>query len=188
MRSVEKQTELTKIREKIANCFDCQLSSSRANTVPGEGNPDAEILFIGEAPGATEDREGKPFCGQSGKFLDQLLAKIELSRSDIFITNTCKCRPPENRDPLPEEKAACRKFLDQQLQIIKPKIIVCLGKHSVETYLPEMGGIAKMHGKPFVSADGRVYLALYHPAAALHNGGLRQTLIDDFMIIPTLLK
>ena len=188
MRSVEKQTELTKLRDTIAKCFDCSLGSSRINTVPGEGNPDAEIMFIGEAPGATEDERGIPFCGRAGDFLNELLGKIELKREDVFITNTCKCRPPENRDPLPEEKVACRHFLDQQLQIIKPKIIVCLGKHSVETYLPGMGGIAKMHGKPFPAPDGKVYLALYHPAAALHNGGLRQTLINDFMIIPTLLK
>ena len=188
MKKEEKQTALVQIRDEIASCFDCPLSKTRTNTVPGEGDPNAEIMFIGEAPGQTEDQLGIPFCGRAGEFLNQMLSTIGLKREDVFIANTCKCRPPENRDPLPEEKAACKKYLNKQFEIIDPKIIVCLGKHSVETFLPTAGGISKVHGKPFRRKDGKVYLPLYHPAAALHNGGLRQTLLDDFAIIPALLK
>lgn len=188
MNPEEKRVELDKVRQDIAACSACGLSKTRTNTVPGEGSPNADILFIGEAPGVNEDKEGIPFCGAAGKFLNEMLASIGLNREDVFIANTCKCRPPENRDPLLEEKTACRHFLDKQIEIINPKIIICLGKHSTETYLPTAGGISKVHGKPFRKKDGQVFLPLYHPAAALHNGGLRKTLLDDFSIIPGLLK
>lgn len=180
--------ELNKIREEVLACQKCPLSKSRTIAVHGEGSFSAEIMFIGEAPGATEDQKGIPFCGQAGKFLDEMLEVIGLGRSDIFITNTVKCRPPENRDPKDSEKEACRPYLDRQFKAINPKLIVCLGRHSTSTFLPGAGGISKLHGKALRRPDGRVYLPLYHPAAALHNGSLRETLINDFKKIPLIIK
>lgn len=145
-------------------------------------------MFIGEAPGANEDTEGIPFCGAAGKFLDEMLNSVGLKRSDIFIGNTVKCRPPENRDPEDEEKMACRHFLDEQIAIIDPKVIVCLGRHAAASLLPGMPSISKIHGRALKRPNGIVYLPLYHPAAALHNGGLRQTLLDDFSKIKTIIK
>jgi DNA polymerase len=172
----------------VEACIKCRLSQSRILTVPGEGNPKAEIIFIGEAPGANEDKTGVPFCGAAGKFLDEMLNVIGMDRNDVFITNTVKCRPPENRDPEEDEKAACRPYLERQFNAINPKLIICLGKHSVETFLPGAGSITKLHGKALRRPNGKVYLALYHPAAALHNGSLRETLITDFKKIPEILK
>lgn len=183
-----KEKELAKIRQEIATCFNCELSKTRNKTVPGEGDPNAQILFIGEAPGANEDKVGIPFCGQAGKFLDEMLGSIKLVREDVFIANTVKCRPPENRDPEDTEKEACRPYLDRQFACIKPKLVVLLGRHSTATYLPGAGGITALHGRAVKRPNGQVYLPLYHPAAALHNGGLRQTLIDDFGKIPAILK
>lgn len=180
--------ELNQIREEVLVCQKCPLSKSRTIAVPGEGSFSAEIMFIGEAPGATEDIKGIPFCGAAGKFLDEMLEVIGLRRSDIFITNTVKCRPPENRDPEDSEKEACRPYLDRQFKAINPKLIVCLGRHSTSTFLPGAGGISKLHGKALRRPDGRVYLPLYHPAAALHNGSLRETLINDFKKIPLIIK
>jgi DNA polymerase len=183
--------QLIKVEKEIANCQLCPLYKTRRNIVPGEGNPHAEIMFIGEAPGAKEDECGRPFCGPAGKFLDQLLDSIGLQRADVYIANTLKCRPPANRDPLPEEKSACRKYLEQQLRIINPKIVVTLGRHSTETYLPGLGGITKLRAKLYhrplghsVEANGIFFFPLYHPAAALHNGAMRQTLLDDFAKLP----
>lgn len=184
----EKVNELNKIREQVAACTKCNLSKNRIKTVPGEGNPDSEIIFIGEAPGATEDKEGIPFCGNAGKFLDQMLETIGMKRSDVFITNTVKCRPPANRDPEEEEKLACRPYLEAQFATINAKLIVCLGRHSTATYLPGVGTITTLHGRAIKRSDGKVYLPLYHPAAALHNGSLRSTLMDDFKKIPAILK
>ncbi len=159
-----------------------------ARFVPGEGNPSATIMFVGEAPGQKEDQQGKPFVGAAGKFLSEMLEIIGLKREDVFITNIVKQRPPNNRDPLPEEIATHWPILERQITIIDPKIIVILGRHSMSRLLPNIGTISQVHGKPFRRADGRVYLPLYHPAAALYNGGLRQTLIDDFKKIPLILK
>lgn len=145
-------------------------------------------MFVGEAPGYNEDQKGIPFCGAAGKFLDELLASIELRREDVFIANTLKCRPPENRDPLPEEKTACRPYLDQQIKIINPKIIITLGKHATETFLPGVGGITKLRAKLFRRPGNCYFFPLYHPAAALHNGALRDTLTQDFNKIPEALK
>jgi len=186
----EKKTQLKEIEKEIAVCQLCSLCKTRRNIVPGEGNPQAEIMFIGEAPGAREDEAGRPFCGPAGKFLDQLLDSINLQRADVFIANTLKCRPPANRDPLPEEKSACRKYLEQQLRIINPKIVVTLGRHSTETYLPNLGGITKLRAKLYRPRNGShtngiFFFPLYHPAAALHNGGMRQTLLDDFAKLPS---
>jgi DNA polymerase len=184
----ERIDELNQVREEVLVCTKCPLCKSRTAAVPGEGDINSDILFIGEAPGANEDKEGIPFCGNAGKFLDQMLAAIGLERKDTFITNTVKCRPPENRDPEESEKQACRSYLDGQFKIINPKLIVCLGRHSVATYLPGAGGISKLHGKALKRPDGRVYLPLYHPAAALHNGSLRETLMKDFKKIPLIIK
>lgn len=184
----EKINDLKRVREDVLVCAKCPLSKSRNTAVPGEGDVNSEIMFIGEAPGANEDKEGVPFCGNSGKFLDEMLTAIGLERSDIFITNTVKCRPPENRDPEESEKEACRPYLNEQFKIINPKLIVCLGRHSTATYLPGAGGISKLHGKALKRPDGRVYLPLYHPAAALHNGSLRETLMNDFKKIPRIIN
>jgi len=184
----EKQEKLAQLREEISKCQKCPLYNSRTNTVPGEGDPNAEIMFIGEAPGFSEDQKGVPFCGNAGEFLEELLESINLKREDVFITNTLKCRPPENRDPLPEEKSACREYLEEQIAVINPKIVVTLGRHSTETYLPGLGGISKLRAKLYHRPNGIYYFPLYHPAAALHNGAMRQTLIDDFAKLPMALK
>lgn len=163
----------------------------------GDGNPDAEIVFIGEAPGKKEDLQGIPFVGAAGKFLNEMLASIGLHRQDIYITNIVKYRPPENRDPLPAEKQAFLPFLQAQLEVIRPKILVTLGRHSTNCFLPDLQ-ISKAHGQP-VNIELALYedkskslpiviLPLYHPAAALYNGGMRQTLLDDFAAIPEILK
>lgn len=158
------------------------------NFVPGAGNPDTDILFVGEAPGKKEDEMGVPFVGAAGKFLNEMLESIGLKREDIFITNIVKQRPPENRDPLPGEIEKHWPLLMKQIEIINPKIIVMLGRHSMSKLLPGVGTISQIHGKPFRRQDGRVYMPLYHPAAALYNGGLRQTLLDDFAKIPAIIK
>lgn len=184
----DKKLDLDKLRQEIAKCFSCPLSKTRNNTVPGEGNPVAEIMFIGEAPGATEDEKGIPFCGAAGKFLDEMLGSIGLGRENVFIANTLKCRPPENRDPEDSEKASCRHFLDRQFDIINPILVVPMGKHAVATFLPGAGGITALHGRVLKRPDGKIYYPLYHPAAALHNGGLRGTLLEDFGKIPAILE
>ena len=183
-----KQDELNQIADNISACTKCELHKTRTNTVPGHGSCDAKVLFIGEAPGEQEDKEGIPFCGRAGKFLDEMIESIGYKREDVFICNTLKCRPPENRDPKDKEKEVCKPYLLKQVSVIEPRLIVTLGRHSTETYLPGTGGISKLHGKPVRRPNGQVYLPLYHPAAALHNGGLRQTLLDDFARIPGILK
>ena len=163
-----------------------ELAESATQLVFGVGSPDAEIVFIGEAPGKKEDEKGEPFVGAAGKFLDEMLEMIGLSRQDIYITNIVKYRPPNNRDPLPEEKEAFLPYLESQLEIIQPKLVVTLGRHSLNCFLPDLS-ISKCHGQP-KRHKGRVYLPLFHPAAALYNGGMRQTLIDDFALIPAILE
>jgi DNA polymerase len=188
MAEIDKKEELLKVAEEISVCVKCPLSKTRTNTVPGDGSAEAEIMLIGEAPGYHEDQKGIPFCGAAGKFLEEMLAEIGLKRSDVFIANTLKCRPPENRDPEDAEKTACRPYLDRQIKIIEPKLIVCLGKHAVSTLMPGAGSITQLHGKAVRRPSGQVYFALYHPAAALHNGSLRQTLVDDFKKIPAIIE
>jgi len=178
----------SEIRDKVLSCTLCRLSKTRTNAVPGEGSYDAEIMFIGEGPGASEDEQGIPFCGASGKFLDSMLESIDLDRSKVFITNTVKCRPPENRDPEDDEKKICRPYLERQIELIKPKIIVCLGRHATASMLPGQPSISTIHGHALKRPNGIIYLPLYHPAAALHNGGLRSTLMGDFQKIPTIIK
>jgi DNA polymerase len=163
-----------------------ELRKGATQLVFGDGNPEAEIVFIGEAPGKNEDEKGIPFVGAAGKFLNEMLEMINLERQDIYITNIVKYRPPNNRDPLPDEKSAFLPYLQEQLNIIKPKMIVTLGRHSMDVLLPGLK-ISQVHGKPMRYKD-HVYLPLFHPAAALYNGGMRQTLIDDFALIPAILQ
>ena len=180
-------TDLHDLDGRIRQCTLCRLCEGRTNAVPGTGNHHAEIVFIGEGPGKKEDEQGIPFCGASGKLLDSLLESIHLSRDDVFITNIVKCRPPLNRDPLPDEKEICTAhYLDKQLALIKPKLIVTLGRHALTYFIPELQ-ISKVHGQP-KRYRGQVYLALYHPAVALYNGGMRQTLQEDFFQIPKVVR
>ena len=183
----DKQAKLDALKQEILDKDICpELAKTAKQLVFGDGNPSADIVFIGEAPGKNEDEQGKPFVGAAGKFLNEMLEMIDLKREDIYITNIVKYRPPNNRDPLPEEKSAFLPFLQQQLEIIEPKLIVTLGRHSMDVLLPGLK-ISQVHGEP-KHHDGNVYLPLFHPAAALYNGGLRQTLIDDFARIPDILK
>lgn len=162
------------------------MAEQAKNLVFGDGNPDADIVFIGEAPGKQEDEQGLPFVGASGKFLSEMLASIHLKREQVYITNIVKYRPPNNRDPLPEEKEQFMPYLERQLTVINPLLIVTLGRHSMNCFLPQLQ-ISQVHGEP-KRKNGQVYLPLFHPAAALYNGGMRQTLLDDFSRIPGILK
>ncbi len=178
-----KEEALAEVAKRIAACEKCKYIPGQ-NPVPGEGNPDAEIMFVGEAPGAKENETGRPFVGAAGKFLAEMLDSIGLERSDVFIANAIKYQPPDNRDPLPEEIKMQLPFLLKQIAIIKPKLICFLGRHSLNAVLPEFGvPISKAHGQ-MTEINGQHYLPLYHPAAALYNGGMRQTLLDDFARIP----
>jgi DNA polymerase len=182
-----KQQQLDKIRQSIIDDKICpELALAATNLVFGDGSVDAEIVFIGEAPGKNEDEQGLPFVGAAGKFLNEMLEMIGLTREDVYITNIVKYRPPGNRDPFPDEKAAFLPYLSAQLSIIKPLLIVTLGRHSLNCFLPTLQ-IGNCHGQP-KKYKGEVYLPLFHPAAALYNGGLRQTLIDDFAKIPATIK
>jgi uracil-DNA glycosylase family 4 len=163
-----------------------ELAASATQLVFADGNADADIVFIGEAPGKSEDEQGKPFVGAAGKFLNEMLASIDLKREDVYITNIVKYRPPENRDPLPEEKAAFMPYLIQQLNIIQPKLTIFLGRHAMSVFFPSLR-ITQVHGKALRS-KGRVYMPLYHPAAALYNGSMRATLLEDFARIPAILN
>ena len=184
----QRKAELDSIRTKVLSCQLCRLSKTRTNAVPGEGNYSAEVMFIGEGPGASEDEEGIPFCGASGKFLNEMLESINLDRSQVFVTNTVKCRPPGNRDPEDDEKTVCRPYLERQIELIGPKVIVCLGRHAAASMLPGQPSISSIHGHALKRPNGIIYLPLYHPAAALHNGSLRSTLINDFQKIPIIIN
>ena len=182
-----KQGKLDKIAEAIIKADPTpELRKQATQLVFGDGNTDADMVFIGEAPGKNEDIQGKPFVGAAGKFLNEMLEMIGLKREDVYITNIVKYRPPNNRDPLPEEKNAFLPYLSEQLDIIKPKLIVTLGRHSMDALLPGLK-ISQVHGQP-KRLKGRVYLPLFHPAAALYNGSMRQTLMDDFALIPAILE
>lgn len=182
-----KQKELDKIMKQILeDKITPELAAGATQLVFGEGSADAEVVFIGEAPGKSEDEQGLPFVGAAGKFLNEMLEAIGLKRKDVYITNIVKYRPPENRDPYPDEKAAFLPYLKKQLEVIKPKIVVLLGRHSMESLLPPNLKISQCHGQP-KRYNGQVYLPLFHPAAALYNNDMRQTLIDDFAKIPKIL-
>lgn len=181
------QQQLDDLQQQIIDEKICpELAEQATQLVFGTGSPNADIVFIGEAPGKNEDLKGEPFVGAAGKFLNEMLAAIGLKRDDIYITNIVKYRPPNNRDPLPAEKAAFLPYLDQQLNIINPKLIVTLGRHSMDVLLPGLK-ISQVHGQPKRYKE-RVFLPLFHPAAALYDGSLRQTLIDDFATIPLILE
>lgn len=179
------------LEEKMRACRQCALRSTCLNVVPGEGNVEAEIMFIGEGPGENEDKLGRPFVGAAGKFLDEMIGLIGMKREDVFIANIVKCRPPGNRDPLPEEAEACWPWLIAQIKIIQPKLIVTLGRHAMERFLPNQK-ISQMHGtalrRDIPGIGKQVFYALYHPAAALYQGNLRETLKADFKKIPKVLK
>ena len=177
---------LKDLNDQILKCEKCALAKTRTNVVPGEGSGDAEIMFIGEGPGKNEDEQGVPFVGAAGKLLDKLIESIGLTRKDVYIANVVKCRPPGNRDPLPEEVEACRPWLDQQIEIIKPKLIVLLGRHSMDRFLPNQK-ISLDHGQP-KRRNGQVYFPIYHPAAALYRNGLLKDLENDFQKIPKVLE
>ena len=176
---------LTELYQEMANCQDCDLARGRTKVVPGEGPEDADLLFVGEAPGWYEDQQGRPFVGSAGAFLDELLASIGLSRKQVYIANVIKCRPPGNRDPLSSEIQACRKWLDRQMEIIQPKMVVILGRYSLARYFPTES-IGKIHGKARKIGDV-IYYPMYHPAAALHQGSLRKTIEADMLRIPEIL-
>jgi uracil-DNA glycosylase family 4 len=176
---------LTELYREIADCQDCDLAKCRTKVVPGEGPEDADLLFIGEAPGWYEDQQGRPFVGSAGAFLDELLASIGLSRKQVYIANVIKCRPLGNRDPLASEIQACCKWLDRQMEIIQPKMVVTLGRYSLARYFPNES-IGKVHGKARKIGDV-IYYPMYHPAAALHQGSLRKTIEADMLRIPEIL-
>jgi DNA polymerase len=169
---------LAVVHEHILVCTDCPLHLKRIQAVPGTGPAGARIMAVGEGPGETEDRLGRPFVGAAGNVLTKLLESIGLRREDIYITNVVKCRPPGNRDPEPAEMEACSHFLDAQIEIIRPDVILILGRHALARLLPGAGGISGLHGRRVVRGD-RLYVPLYHPAAALYQGSLMRTLEDD---------
>lgn len=186
---------LDKVRADVLKNNVCpELAAAAKSLVMGDGSADANIVFIGEAPGKNEDERGLPFVGAAGKFLNEMLVSINLERQDVFITNIVKYRPPNNRDPSPEEKQAFWPYLGRQLEIIEPKVIVTLGRHAMEFFLPDKK-ISQIHGQPkklpVKLHDGRqsswVILPLYHPAAALYNGSMRTVLLDDFQVVKSLL-
>jgi DNA polymerase len=176
---------LSELYREIALCQQCEIAKYRNKVVPGEGAEDAEVMFIGEAPGWHEDQQGRPFVGPAGKFLDELLASIGLRREQVYIANVIKCRPQGNRDPLPTEIQNCRKWLEHQIVIIQPKMIVTLGRYSMEMFLPGKS-ISKIHGTA-QKRDNVIYYAMYHPAAALHQQSLRRAIEEDMLKIPSLL-
>ena len=173
---------LREVAVEVSTCSKCDLCKGRTKAVPGEGNPNAKILFIGEGPGFNEDKQGRPFIGPAGQFLDELLASISLKRADVFITNVVKCRPPNNRDPLPNEIAACSNYLDRQIAAIQPQVIVTLGRFSMAKFFGSEK-ISAIHGRAR-KIDGRLCIAMYHPAAALHQSSLKEVIREDFKKIP----
>lgn len=174
------------LEEQVRTCPRCELCRSRTHAVPGAGRYDAEVMFIGEAPGMNEDKRGLPFVGNAGKFLDEMLATIGWQRDDVYVTNVVKCRPPGNRDPLPDEIEACQIYLDTQLETINPTMVVTLGRFSMARWFKNER-ISRIHGRPR-EADGRVIVPLYHPAAALHQPSLRAVLEEDFRKLPLILE
>ena len=178
--------DLFKVAAEVRACQLCGLATGRRNAVPGEGPLHADVMFIGEGPGLNEDKQGRPFVGASGQFLTQLIARAGLTREDVFIANVVKCRPLDNRDPLPEEIIACHGYLERQITLVNPKIIVTLGRFSMASYFPGMR-ISTIHGQSKRLPNGRLVVAMFHPAAALHNAGLRPTLEQDFTGLKTLL-
>lgn len=191
MRDEEKESALEILNRTMASTCACELKKIALHVVPGVGSATARLLFVGEAPGKKEDETGEPFVGAAGKFLNEMLASIGLNRNDIYITNVVKYRPPNNRDPLPEEVTACWPWLRAQVELINPEIIILLGRHALERFVPGKH-ISVEHGKAFrrtvPNLGTYVFFALYHPAAALYNGSMRETLMKDFQKIPKILR
>ncbi len=186
-----KEKIIAEINKKWKDRCKCELKKTATQAVFGNGNPDAEIVFIGEAPGKNEDEQGIPFVGAAGKFLNEMLEEIKMKREDVYITNIVKYRPPNNRDPEPKEKDDCREWLHEELNLINPKLIVFLGRHSMNDFFPTER-ISEIHGKllikKFVNISCNHFFALYHPAAALYNGSMRETLMQDFKKLPKVLE
>jgi uracil-DNA glycosylase family 4 len=179
------QMSLDQLEEAVRACTLCPLHQGRTHAVPGEGPPNANIMFIGEGPGFHEDRQGRPFVGAAGQFLEELLASIGMTREQVYIANVVKCRPPGNRDPMPNELSACEPYLEQQIQLIKPKVIVTLGRFSMHRYFPG-ASITKIHGQP--KRVGNVLVVpMFHPAAALHQPKWRPLVEEDFKKLPGLI-
>jgi len=178
-------SQLESLNEQIRRCSSCRLCRERKRAVPGEGPEDADIVFVGEAPGLHEDRQGRPFVGPAGQFLEELLASINLSRNDVYICNVIKCRPPNNREPQPDELAACRPYLDKQIQLIKPKLIVTLGRFSMQLAFSGVR-ISRVHGIPKRVGEF-VYFPMFHPAAALHQPRYRASIEEAMLKIPQIL-
>lgn len=177
---------LAQIAKEVSSCQECALYRSRKLSVPGEGPVNSEIMFIGEGPGFHENEQGRPFVGAAGNLLNDLLAEAGLKRADVWIGNVVKCRPPGNRDPLPEELAACNAYLERQMAVINPKIIITLGRYSMGKFMPG-AKISQVHGQ-MRRIDGRFVIAMFHPAAALHQAALKPALIKDFSQLPALLE
>jgi len=183
---VDAKQSLAEIGGQVAVCTRCQLHFSRKKSVPGEGPSDAEVMLIGEGPGFYENEQGRPFVGAAGKFLDELLEKGGVKRELVFITNVVKCRPPGNRDPLPEELSSCNDYLERQIEAINPKVIVTLGRYSMGKFMPN-AKISEVHGQP-ITQKGRLIIPMYHPAAALHQPALKSTLERDFARLSDFIK
>ena len=179
LKSLSAPEELIQLHTAIRSCKNCGLHATRTQAVPGVGPCPANVMIVGEAPGFNEDRQGEPFVGAAGKLLDTLLARISLSRADVYITNVLKCRPPMNRDPMPNEVETCSPYLKRQLELVKPKVVLILGRHALERLMPGQGSISRIHGTMIKRGDV-AYVPLYHPAAALHNGSLVADLERDF--------
>jgi DNA polymerase len=173
--------------ERIADCPNCMLARTRTQTVPGSGPPTSEVMFVGEGPGQREDERGLPFVGPAGKLLDEMLAAAGWTRAHVYVTNVVKCRPPGNRDPEPEEIAACAPYLEEQLRLLDARLIVTLGRFSMARWFPG-ASISRIHGQPRRLEEGRIVVPMYHPAAALRNGALRPVLAADFARLPGLLE
>jgi DNA polymerase len=177
---------LEAVAAEVAVCEDCKLHLSRKNAVPGEGPPDADLMFIGEGPGFHENEQGRPFVGAAGRFLEELLAGIGMRREEVFICNVVKCRPPGNRDPEQQEIEACARYLERQIEAVDPKVIITLGRFSMARYFPN-ARISRIHGQP-AEIEGRLIVPMYHPAAALHQPSLRETVQADFAKLPALIE
>ena len=175
------------LASEIHNCQRCPLGGTRKSAVPGEGDPNSVVLLVGEGPGADEDRQGRPFVGRSGQFLTEMLENVGIRREDVYITNVVKCRPPENRDPHPQELEACQEYLERQVELINPRIIVTLGRFSMRRWFPD-GAITKIHGQVRNIGRGRVAMAMFHPAAALRNPKWRVEFERDLQLLPQLVE
>lgn len=178
---------MRRLEDEVLACRRCPLAQTRTCAVPGEGSLNAVAMFVGEGPGIDEDRQGRPFVGRSGQFLTETLARLGIARSDVYITNVVKCRPPQNRDPLPAELDACGDYLIRQVEIVNPRIIVTLGRFSMRRWFPE-GAITQIHGRVRNIGRGRIALAMFHPAAALRNPAWQTAFIEDMAKLPALIE